>query len=57
MVATLVRVYVQRVLRAEDIPAVDVGAEEEIDDMFREFSDYEPTPHNTHVPVRRRQAR
>ena len=57
MVATLVRVYVHRVLRAEDIPTVDVSAEEEIDDMFREFSDYEPTPHNTHVPVRRRKVR
>ncbi len=56
MVSTLVKVYVQRVLRAEDIPSVDVGAEEEIDDMFREFSDYEPQPHNTHVPVRRRRS-
>ena len=53
LAVTLLKVFLARAQGAE-VEDAEAGLCEEIDEMFGELMDYEPTPSNTLVPKRHR---
>ncbi len=57
LAVVLLRLFVDRVEHQDRLTYIPDDEVNEIDSMFSEFADWEPTPFNTHVPVTKRKRR